>query len=318
MTEPEELEHAILGEHAELTGDEVAHAAGLTPKQAERLWRALGFPDAGDERAFSKLDVEALTRVERFMTQGRLDFDTIVRLTRGMGTTMDRLAEWEVAALTAAVEAKPEVSSRRAEAMRLVETVGPDFEALLSYAWRRHLAAAVARVESLTAGDEHVETTVGFADLVRFSELTNDLDEDQIGNLVEQFESRSHDVVSRHRARVVKTLGDSVLFMATTPDEGFEIAWDIVRVIGGDERLPDVRVGVVTGPVVLRMGDVYGPAVNLAARLVTVARRNRVITDAQTAARLSRDRFDTRTLPARPVRGFGDLEPVAVRRLSGR
>jgi adenylate cyclase len=319
MTEPEELERAILGGPAELTGDEVAEAAGLTPKQAERLWRALGFPDAGDERAFGKLDVEALTRVARFLAQGGLDFDTVVRLTRGMGTTMDRLAEWEVAALTAAVEGKAEVSTRRAEALRLVETMGPDFEALLSYAWRRHLAAAVARVESLAAAEsEHVETTVGFADLVGFSELTNDLDEDQIGNLVEMFEGRSHDVVSRHRARVVKTLGDSVLFMATTPDEGIDIAWDIIRVIGGDERLPDVRVGVVTGPVVLRMGDVYGPAVNLAARLVAVARRNRVITDAQTAARLSAERFDTRILPARPVRGFGDLEPVAVRRLAAR
>lgn len=317
MTEPEELERAILGGHPELTGDEVAQAAGLTVEQAQRLWRALGFPEAGAERAFSKLDVEALTRVARIMTQGNLDFDTIVRLTRGMGTTMDRMAEWEVAAVSAAVEAGPGVGSRRTEALRLVETIGPDFEALMGYAWRRHLAAAVTRFEGLSgAEDEHVVTTVGFADLVGFSQLTNELDEDQIGDLVEKFEGRSYDVVSRHRARVVKTLGDSVLFMATTPDEGIEIAWDIVAVIGGDDRLPDVRVGVVTGPVVLRMGDVYGPAVNLAARLVGVARRNRVITDAQTAARLPRDRFESRVLPARPVRGFGDLEPVAVRRVS--
>ena len=83
---------------------------------------------------------------------------------------------------------------------------------------------------------------------------------------------------------MVKTLGDSVLFMSQSPEDGVEIAWDIVQMIGGDERLPDVRVGLVTGPVVLRMGDVYGPAVNLAARLVGVARRNRVITDAHTAA----------------------------------
>ena len=78
--------------------------------------------------------------------------------------------------------------------------------------------------------------------------------------------------------------------------------------------LPDVHVGVVTGSVVLRMGDVYGPAVNLASRLVGVARRNRVITDRHTARLLPSERFDTRVLPARPVRGFGDLEPVAVRR----
>jgi adenylate cyclase len=102
--------------------------------------------------------------------------------------------------------------------------------------------------------------------------------------------------------------------MAPTPAEGVEIAWDIVQVIGGDKRLPDVRVGLVTGSVVLRMGDVYGPAVNLAARLVGVARRNRVITDQHTAERLPSDRYETRTLPARPLRGFGDLEPVAVRR----
>ena len=316
MTEPEELERAILGQPAELTGDDVAQASGLTVRQAQRLWRVLGFPEAGDERAFSKLDVEALTRVARIMNAGGLDFDTVVRLTRGMGTTMDRLAEWEVAALTAFIEGKPELASRRAEALRLVQTIGPDFEALLSYAWRRHLAAAVARVESLSgAVDEHVVTTVGFADLVGFSELTNELDEDEIGDLVEVFEGRSHDVVSRHRGRVVKTLGDSVLFMASTTDEGVDIAWDIVKVIGGDERLPDVRVGVVTGPVVLRMGDVYGPAVNLAARLVGVARRNRVITDTPTAQRLPEDRFESRVLPARPVRGFGDLEPVAVRRV---
>ena len=158
------------------------------------------------------------------------------------------------------------------------------------------------------------EATVGFADLVSFSALTNRLDDDEIGDLVEVFETRSHDAVSRRGGRVVKTQGDSVLFLAGSPADGVEIAWDIVRVIGGDKRLPDVRVGVVTGAVVLRMGDVYGPAVNLAARLVGVARRNRVITDAHTAARLSPERFETRVLPARPVRGFGDLEPVAVRR----
>ena len=316
MTEPDDLERAILGARAELTGDEVAEAAGLTVEQSQRLWRALGFPEAGGERAFSKLDVEALIRVGRILTQSGLDFDTVVRLTRGMGATMDRLAEWEVATFAAGVD-RADVPSRREEAVRLVETIGSDFEALLTYAWRRHLSAAITRVQVLAdANDEHVVSTVGFADLVGFSQLTNDLGDDEIGDLVEVFEGRSTDVVARHGARVIKTLGDSVFFMASSPDEGFEIAWDIVKVIGGDERLPDVRVGVVTGPVVLRMGDVYGPAVNLAARLIGVARRNRVITDTATARRLSEDRFEARVLPARPVRGFGDLEPVAVRRLS--
>jgi adenylate cyclase len=318
MTDPEEeLERAVLGGPPKLTGEQVAARTDLTLKQAQRLWRALGFPEAGDVPAFSDIDVDALRRVAAIAEGGGLDFDTMVQLTRGLGSTMDRLAEWEVATLSAVVEADPEVASRRAEALRLVHTVGHDFEALLTYVWRRHLAAAITRVESLAgAEDEHVVTTVGFADLVSFSALSNELDEDQIGDLVEVFEGRSRDVVARHRGRVIKTLGDSVMFVAGSPADGVDIAWEIVRVIGGDDRLPDVRAGVVNGPVVLRMGDVYGPAVNLAARLMAVARRNRVMTDAATARRLPADRFETRVLPARPLRGFGDLEPVAVRRVT--
>jgi adenylate cyclase len=45
-----------------------------------------------------------------------------------------------------------------------------------------------------------------------------------------------------------------------------------------------------------------------------VARRNRVITDQVTADLLPEDQFVTWRLPARPVRGFGVMEPVAVRR----
>ena len=316
MTEPEDLERAVLGAVPELTGEQVAEATGLSLEQARRLWRALGFPEAYGASAFSTADAEALSRVARLEHDGGLDFDTIVRMTRAVGQTMDRLAEWEVATIASQIDREGGQVSRRAEALRLVETIGPHFEALLTYGWRRHLLASIARVsggEDLS--DEQVaEATVGFADLVSFSELTNRLGDEEIGDLVEVFESRSQDVVSRRRGRVVKTLGDSVLFMAATPADGVEIAWDIVRVIGGDPRLPDVRVGMVTGSVVMRMGDVYGPAVNLAARLTGVARRNRVITDLHTAGRLPEERYETRALPARPVRGFGDLQPVAVRR----
>jgi adenylate cyclase len=86
-------------------------------------------------------------------------------------------------------------------------------------------------------------------------------------------------------------------------------------VIGHDQRLPDVRLGLATGAVVMRLGDVFGPPVNLAARLTGVARRNRVIIDQATADRLPVSDFDARPLPARPLRGFGVVEPVAVRRI---
>jgi adenylate cyclase len=311
-----DLQRAILGHETGLTSDEVAEQAGMTIADARRLWRALGFPEPGEEAAFGPADAEALAAIRAAAGEEGLELDTLVRMTRAVGRTIARLADWELAILNSEIE-RLAPDNRLDTAHHLAGAIGPQFESLLVYAWRRHMAAAVSRIELLGdhEDDQHVaEATVGFADLVSFTALTNRLDEDEIGDLVEIFESRCHDVVADRRGRVVKTLGDSVLFLADAPEEGIDIALDIIGVIGRDERLPDVRLGLATGPVVLRMGDVYGPSVNLAARLTTVARRNRVIIDEHTAELLPAAEFETRRLPARPVRGFGDIEPITVRR----
>jgi adenylate cyclase len=329
MTEPdpdlpytrEQLEKALLGEDPRHTSEDVADAAGVSLQEARRLWRALGFPDAGEQAAFTDADLSALTTLVHAVHQGAIDFDTAVRLTRAVGQTMARLADWQVATLAPRVEeleaGEQATGSRIGSALRLAEQVGVPFEQLIVYAWRRHLAAAVTRLETLGANDEDlytVQVTVGFADLVSFTALSNEMDEDRIGDMVEIFESRCAAVDAGRPGRVIKTLGDSVLFVSEDPVRAMEIGLSIVDVIGNDPRLPDVRVGLATGAVVMRLGDVFGPPVNLAARLTGVARRNRVITDHETADRLPVDEFDTRPLPPRPLRGFGVVEPVAVRR----
>jgi adenylate cyclase len=317
----EQLERAILGEQPGLTSEDVATQAGVSVEEARRLWRALGFPDAGEEAAFTDADLAALGSLVGAVHQGAIDFDTAVQLTRALGQTMARLADWEVGTLSARVEqlesGDEATGSRIGSALRLTEQVGIPFEQLLVYAWRRHLAAAVARVEALGAADVDLHTTqvtVGFADLVQFTALSNQMDQGRIGDLVEVFESRCQDVVAAHNGRVIKTLGDSVLFVSEDPVRALDMAWGIVEVIGRDNRLPDVRVGLATGSVVMRLGDVFGPPVNMAARLTGVARRNRVITDPATVALLPPSRFEARPLPPRPLRGFGVVEPVAVRR----
>ena len=167
------------------------------------------------------------------------------------------------------------------------------------------------------AAEEDLSTSqlsVGFADIVSFTALSNDISRERIGDLVEVFESRCADVVARNNGRVIKSIGDSVLFVNDDPIRAYDTAEGIITVIGRDKRMPDVRVGLASGSVVMRMGDVFGPPVNMAARLTAVARRNRIIIDAATARLLPEDQFETRRLPARPMRGFGILEPVAVRR----
>jgi adenylate cyclase len=316
-----DLENAILGEAPSLRGSEVAAAAGVTNDEARRLWRALGFPDAANQAAFTNADADALALVAQTVASSGIDFETMLRLTRAIGHTVARLADWQMATISTALEdfSGPDLTTpgAMAAALHLVETQVPSFDQLLVYAWRRHLAAAVGRVENLGSSDDDLhlpQATVGFADLVSFTALSNELDEHEIGDLVEVFETRCSEVIADHNGRVIKTLGDSVLFMESDPVQAIDIALDIIAVIGGDEKLPDVRLGLATGPVILRLGDVYGPPVNLAARFTAVARRNRVIIDERTAELLPPTEFATRPLPARPIRGFGDIEPITVRR----
>ena len=110
MTGPEHgftrqaLERAILGESPSLTSEDVADATGVSVEQTRRLWRALGFPDAGEEVAFTDADMLALSTLLGAVEKGAIDFDTAVRLTRALGQTMARLADWEVATLAGRVE----------------------------------------------------------------------------------------------------------------------------------------------------------------------------------------------------------------------
>ncbi|MGC4109002.1 MAG: adenylate/guanylate cyclase domain-containing protein [Nocardioides sp.] len=326
MTEPDptpaqQLEQAILGEDADLSAQDVADETGASLEQAQRLWRALGFPDRGSERAFTRADADAVSTLLALVGDGAIDFDMAVDLTRAVGQTMARLADWEVGTLVHRVQemesGEDATGSRATAALQLLDALNGPFEGLLVYVWRRHLAAAVARVEALGADDADLSTTqvtVGFADIVAFTALTNRLDHDRIGDLVEIFESRCADVVAGQRGRVIKSLGDAVLFVNESPIRAYDTAEGIISVIGRDPRMPDVRVGLSTGAVVTRLGDVFGPPVNLAARLTAVARRNRIIVDGTTAGLLPEDQFEVRALPARPVRGFGLVEPVAVRR----
>ncbi|TIC86821.1 adenylate/guanylate cyclase domain-containing protein [Nocardioides sp. GY 10113] len=293
----------------------------MSLEQARRIWRTLGFPDRGEEVAYTDADVAALSVLGDVIGEGLLDLDMALNVARGVGLSMARLADWEVGALTQRADdlfrESPEVAEGETPSSLMFGQYGARFELLMSYAWRRHLAAAVARMEAtrdlrLQPGTTHL--TVGFADIVGFTALSNEATRQEIGDLVELFESRCADVIGSNHGRLIKSMGDAVLFVNDEPLRAFATAEGIINVIGRDKRMPDVRVGLATGSVVLRLGDVFGPPVNLASRLTAVARRNRIIVDHATAGALPRDQVESRPLPPRPVRGFGVVEPVAVRR----
>src|SRR5215210_5171387 len=150
----DELARLILGGELTLTSAEVVDKGGMSLDDGQRLWRALGFPDTGEAIAYGDPDVAAVATVSAAIESGVLDEETVFRITRALGTTMSRLADWQVSTLVGQVEHDVQdgkAESRLSAAVSLATDAAPGFEQLMIYAWRRHLAAAAARIEALGA-----------------------------------------------------------------------------------------------------------------------------------------------------------------------
>lgn len=306
------LERELLGGARRYTRRQVAEMAGVPLEQAQHLWRALGFADVGDDNvAFTDRDIEALRVVQLLIARGLIDAQTQLAMTRAMGQSLARLAEWQVTVITDLLAAEGAAEGALAAAEELV----PVMEGLIGYVWRRQLAATAGRI--LANPDEVVTRTmaVGFADMVGFTSLTRHVDEDDLAGLVERFEALASDVVAEHGGRVIKTVGDEVMFAADDAATGAQIGLSLLERIGSADDLPELRVGIACGSVLARLGDLYGEPVNLASRLTTVSRPGSVLVDREMSTALEGDdRFRLRRVPPRPVRGYALLQPYRLRR----
>jgi adenylate cyclase len=331
----------LLGEPRSMRRRQVSAGAEVSLLSARKFWHALGFPNVGDEdMVFTDADLQALRSVVGMVREGLFDESSALSMIRALGRTTDRLAGWQTQLMAEALgdapavdawtgsvgeggaspdtsRAVPDPETARAAALKLTEIVDR-LEPLLVYAWRRHLTAAISRMvaDAEPAKDRTgVVRSVGFADLVSFTALVRRLSERQLAQVVQRFEALASDVVTAHGGRVVKTVGDEVLFVTLGAVPAGAIALDLVQAMGDDDFLPDVRVGMAFGPVVSRLGDVFGTTVNRASRLTAVARPGTVLVDDALAASLaSLSGFEMTPMRRRPLRGIGPVTPWRLQR----
>ena len=332
-----QLERQLLGAERTLTYRQMAARMGVSTHSARRLWRALGFPNLDEDiKAFTESDADALARMVELVRDGHLNQEAAISLTRSVGQMTDRMVVWQIEALVedkivnerlTDAEARSQVVE---ELPRLIEPV----QQLMSYAWRRQLSAALQRLTvrvesglaSLSRGRDGTEDdaplplarAVGFADLVSYTSLSRQMNERTLARMVQRFESKCAEIISIGGGRLVKTVGDEVLYNAETPEAGAEIALALSESMAADDVLPQARVSVVWGRVLSRMGDIYGPTVNLAARLTGIADPGTVLVDEATAEALEiTEDYLLVPQPPRLVRGFGEVSPHMLLRANG-
>ncbi|GEP40414.1 hypothetical protein NPS01_40770 [Nocardioides psychrotolerans] len=248
----------------------------------------MGFPTQTDDAiAFTPLDVQALRHTRDLIDLGILGPDRQAALVRTWGRSYARLAEWQATLLTSrALESDADPADTLAQ---LTQEVLPRVEALQSYVWRRHLVSAGARMLAVeTPGSPVVRQAVVFVDIVGYTSRSKALSEAELVDWLEHFESETLGLVVDRGGRIIKNIGDEVLVVADDVTDAAEIALTMTsRGSDEDDRFPEVRAGIAFGPVVTRLGDVFGPTVNIASRLTALARPGTVLIDQGAYERLS-------------------------------
>jgi adenylate cyclase len=266
-----------------LTLEEVADRAGLTPHEVGLLAQAAGIPDPEpDVPLFTEAFVEPLAGMKEVAAIFGEEAGT--QLLRVMGLAMSRIADAVVSSflVNVAQAARREdseglaVARANVKAAALLPFVARSLDALL----RQHLLIArrLTDDDADLVGFESRDLVVGFVDLVGSTEMAEDLDMGELGATLGDFERISTDTITEGGGRVIKLIGDEIMFTAPDAFAAASIALELADAFDGHPTVPQVRVGLAVGEVLLRDGDIFGPVVNLASRAGKIAGPGEVVT----------------------------------------
>ena len=293
------------------TWGEVAAKVGMAPENLMRAVRAYGLPDVGlDVPIASDQDVEVLTSFAMFsQLQGEADALAIARV---MGSSLQRIAD----AISQAVRGNNETmqlenaASPTETAVIWAAMAGlvPQVGAQLDPVFRHHLVSVRRHFEASASADlsgsRQMRLGVGFVDLTGFTALTSRLTPAELTRLLMMFEDQTTRAITAHSGRVVKFIGDEVMYVAPTAEQAATIAAVIVE--GAPTEMP-ARVGLAYGVVLAIDGDYFGDPVNLAARLVDRAQPSQILAPAEFLTQFgSPDGWTAEAVEAFSLRGISD------------
>jgi class 3 adenylate cyclase len=296
---------------------DVAASTGSDLTTVAAIWRALGFVDAvPDEPVASRGDVEAISTVVEMAAL--VGLPGVLGICRVVASSLTRISDATSSAVRAQLPAlalegaTSEVETARTFAA--VATFVPRMGAALDALFRHHLESARMnweRSDSFDLADSGgVRVGVGFTDLSGFTGLTESLSLPELSSLLTVFEEVADDVVRAEHGRVVKYIGDAVMYVTNDAPAAVRVAEGLLA--AAQIRGMQARAGVAVGTVLALEGDYFGPVVNLAARLAAMAEPGEVLVTGEVVARLGSD-VATVALGSREVRGF--TQAIEVSRL---
>ena len=299
----------------QFTLDQVAETIGAPAELVRAIWRAYGLVEADPDTPVASPDDIEMVATATAMVDA-LGLEATLGLARVMGASLARVGDAASTAVRGRLPAMSVATSgsevTTARAFAEIAAAVPALGRVLDVLFRHHLEAArmhFERTESWdVVGEGGIRVAVGFADLCGFTNLSQQLTMDGLSQLLTRFEEVAADVVADHGGRLVKFLGDAVMYVTTDAVTAVAVAEDLID--AAEQRGLRARAGVTVGTALALDGDYFGPIVNLAARLVAVAEPGQVLASDPVVERLG-DRRTTVSLGPQMLRGFDDPVPVS-------
>lgn len=297
-----------------LTLAEAAARVGTTPERLERLHLASGLPPV--DPSARQLGPEDALAFAAFARGADLFGETaILQFVRVLGSSLARIAEAGVSLFLVNMEGPIReanagdlaLAQANLAAIRAMQGIPTAIQSM----FRSHMEVAIRRLR--TTRDERsvdlVRMAIGFIDLVGFTSISRQLSARALADLIAEFEARAHDIVAERDGRLVKLIGDEVMYVTRDASTACDVALTLVEQFSDDPAVMP-RGGLAFGPLVMRSGDYYGPIVNLASRIADLAVPNEVLVSAEVASHAAPERFRFEPSGKRMLKGFD--EPVVL------
>jgi len=305
----------VLAEEPRYSQRDLSELTGVELDFLIEARRAIGAPAISpDERVLTDDDLELAQGAAALLNAGlsREQFLDLTRLmSQAMATVAAGLSSIFGEALLRPDDTERDLGLRYAESLRnLGPLAAPTLGHMLSLHLRETLRNVVVGETELRTGrlPGALPITVGFVDIVGFTQLGEEIAPDELGALVREFE-QAVEGVTNPPVRLVKTIGDAAMLVAPRPKPVVDAVLELVEQSRGESPLPLLRGGVAAGEALQRAGDYYGRPVNLASRLTSFARRGSVVTS-KTVHDAVPDEYAWSFAGTRRFKGVGDDVPV--------
>jgi len=287
---------------------------------------AIGYAQPSPEDLVREDELHIVPAIRRQLDRG-FKPTTIERWLRVYGDSLRRMSDeeggWWMAEVMAPIFAEGvDIPERLEEASRWGLALAPLMDtAIMSmyhahqeHAWSQNIFDGLQEQLDRAGVRSKFERppAMCFLDMTGYTRLTEERGDEAAADLAGSMARMVQRTSREHGGKLVKWLGDGVMFYYREPGAGVLAA---LRMLDGivQSGLPPAHVGIHAGPVLFQEGDYFGRTVNIASRIAAYARPGEILVSQEVVDASSIDGVEFASIGPAELKGVGELQLFSAR-----